>query len=105
MRRIFGPKRNEVTGGWRTLHNEELRDLHSLPNTITIFISRKIKLAGHVARIGEKRIVCRLLAGKLEEDGSLGGPRLRWVVNIKMAFVEIGWCGVNWSGLAQGKYR
>jgi hypothetical protein len=66
LRRIFGPKGDEVTGEWRKLHNEELHDLYSLPSIIRIIKSRKMRWAGHVARMGEKRNVYRLLAGKPE---------------------------------------
>jgi hypothetical protein len=79
LRRIFGPKRDEVTGEWRKLHSEELRDLYSSPSIIRIIKSRRI-WAGHVARMTEKRNVYRLLVGKRP----LRRPRLRWVVNIRM---------------------
>jgi hypothetical protein len=68
LRRIFGPKRDEVTGGWSKLHNEELRDLYSSPSIIRIIKSRKMRWAGHVARMGEKRNAYRLLVGKLEGE-------------------------------------
>jgi hypothetical protein len=61
LRRIFGPKRNEMTGEWRKLHNEELHDSYSSPSIIRIIKSRRMRLAGHVARIGEKRNAYRLL--------------------------------------------
>jgi hypothetical protein len=64
LRRIFGPKRDEVTGEWRKLHNEELRDLYSSPTIIIIIKSRRMRWAGHVARIGEKRNAYRLLVGR-----------------------------------------
>jgi hypothetical protein len=64
LRRIFGPRRAEATGEWRKLHNEELRDLYSLPSIIRITTARRMRLAGHIARMGEKRNVCRLLVGK-----------------------------------------
>jgi hypothetical protein len=64
MRRIFGPKRDRVTGGWRKLHNEELHNLYSLPSIIRIIKSRRMRLVGHVARMREKRNVYRLLVGK-----------------------------------------
>jgi hypothetical protein len=67
LRRIFGPKRDEVMGGWRKLHNEELRNLHSLPSIIRIIKSSRIKWAGHVARMGAKINACRILVGKPEE--------------------------------------
>jgi hypothetical protein len=66
LRRIFGPKKNEVTGEWRKLHNEELRDLYSSPSKIRMIKTRRIRLAGHVARRGEKRNAYRLLMGKSE---------------------------------------
>jgi hypothetical protein len=66
LRRIFGPKRDEVTGGWRKQHNEELCDLHSSPSIIRIIKSRRMRWAGNVARFGEKRNACRLLVGKPE---------------------------------------
>jgi hypothetical protein len=96
LRRIFGPKRDEVTGGWRKLRNEELRDLYSSPSIIRIIKSRMMRWAGHVARMGEKRHVYSFLVGKPEGKSPLGRPRCRWVDNIKMALLEIGWGGVGW---------
>jgi hypothetical protein len=66
LKKIFGPKRDEVTGEWRKLHNEELNDLYSSPSTIRTIKSRRMMWAGHVARMGEKRSMYRLLVGKLE---------------------------------------
>jgi hypothetical protein len=66
LRRILGPKRDEVTGEWRKLHNEELRDLFSLQSIIRIIMSRRMRWAGHVARMGEKRNAYRLLVEKPE---------------------------------------
>jgi hypothetical protein len=66
LRRIFGPKRDEETGGWRKLHNEELHNLYSSPSIIKIIKSRMMRWVGHVARMEEKRAVCRILVGKLE---------------------------------------
>jgi hypothetical protein len=77
LRRIFGPKRDEVTGEWRKLHNEELHDLYSSPNIIRIIKSRRMRWAGHVTRMGEKRNACRLLVGKPEGKRPLGRPRCR----------------------------
>jgi hypothetical protein len=105
LRRIFGPKRDGVTGGWRKLPNEELRNLYSLPNIIIIIKSRRMRWAGHVARMGEKRIVYRLLVGMPEEKRQLGRLRRRWIDNIKMDLLEIGSGGANWTGPAQDRYR
>jgi hypothetical protein len=76
LRRIFGPKRDEVTGEWRKLHNEELRDLYSSRRIIRIIKSRRMRWAGHVARIGEKRNVYRLLVGNPEGKRPLGKPNI-----------------------------
>jgi hypothetical protein len=90
LRGIFGPKRDEVMGEWRKLHNEELRDLYSSPSTIRIIKSRSMRWAGHVARMGEKRNTYRLLVGKPEGKRPLGRPRRRWV-DIRMDLGEVGW--------------
>jgi hypothetical protein len=84
LRRIFGPKRDEVTGEWRKLRNEELRDLYFSPSIIRIIKSRRMRWAGHVERMGEKRNAYRLLVGKPEGKRPLGRPRRRWVDNIRM---------------------
>jgi hypothetical protein len=81
LRRVFGPKRGEVTGEWRKLHNEELRDLYPSPSIIRIIKSRKIRWAGHVARIGDKRNAYRLLVRKPQGKRPVGRPRRRWVDN------------------------
>jgi hypothetical protein len=101
LRRIFGPKRDEVTGSWRKLHNVELRDLYSSPSIIRILKARRLRRAGHAARIGEKRNAYRLLVGKPEGKRPLGRPRRRWMNNIKMDLLEIGWGGLDWIGVAQ----
>jgi hypothetical protein len=80
----------EVTGEWRKLHNEELRDLYSSPSIIRITMSRRMRWAGHVARMGVKRNACRLLMGKPEGKRPLGRPRRRWVDNIRMDLGEVG---------------
>jgi hypothetical protein len=90
LRRIFGPKRDEVTVEWRKLHNEELRDLYSSPSIIRMIKSRRMRGAGHVARMGEKRNSYRLLVGKPEGNRPLGRPRRRWVDNIRMDLGEVG---------------
>jgi len=82
--RVFGPKREEVTGEWRKLHNEELSDLYSLLNIMRVVKSRRMSWAGHVARMGEGRGVHRVLVGKPEGKRQLGRPRRRWEDNIKM---------------------
>jgi hypothetical protein len=86
LRKIFGPKRDEVTGGLRKLHNEELRDLYSSPSIVTIIKSRRMRWAGHVVRMGEKRNGYRLLVGNPEGKRPLRGPRRRWADNIKLNF-------------------
>jgi hypothetical protein len=88
--RIFVPKRDKVTGGWRKLHNEELRDLYSSSSIIRIIKSRRMRWAGQVARTREKRNAYRLLVGKPEGKRPLGRSRRRWVANIKMDLLEIG---------------
>jgi hypothetical protein len=89
LRRISGPKRDEVKGGWRKLHNEELHKLYSSPNIIRTIKSRRMRWAGHVARMG--RSSYRILVGKTEGKRPLGRPRRRWVDNIKVD----GWYGLD----------
>jgi hypothetical protein len=101
LRRIFGPKRDEVTGEWRKLRNEELRELYFSPRISRIIKSRRMRWTDHVARMGEKRNACRLLVGKPEGKRPLGIPRSRWVDNIRMDLGEVGWGNVDWIGLAQ----
>jgi hypothetical protein len=103
MRSIFGPKKDEVTGGWRKLHNYELRNLYSIPSIIRMIKSRKVRWAGHVARIGKKRNAYRILLGMPEGKRPLGRPRRRWVDNIKMDLREIGWDGGDWIDLVQNR--
>jgi hypothetical protein len=105
LRRIFGPKRDEVTGEWRKLHNDELRDLYSSSSIIRIIKSRRMRWEGHVARMGEKRNAYRLLVGKPEGKRPLGRRTRRWVDNIEMDLVEMGWGDVDWIGLAQDRNR
>ena len=104
--RVFGPKRDEVTGEWRKLHKEELNDLYSLPNIVRVVISRRMRWAGHVARMGEgKGGVHRVLISKPEGKRPLGRPRRRWEDNIKMDLREVGGGGGDWMELAQDRDR
>jgi hypothetical protein len=105
LRRIFGPKRDEVTEEWRKLHSEELRELYSPPSIIRKMKSRRIRGAGHVARMGEKKNAYRLLVGKLDGKRPLRRTRRRWVDNIKMDLGDMGWGGVGWIGLAQDRSK
>ena len=105
LRRIFGPRRDEVTGDWRRLHNEELNDLYTSPNIMRVIKSRRMRWAGHVAHIGEERGVRRVLVGKPVGGRPLGRPRRRWVDNIRMDLQEVGCGHVDWIGLAQERDR
>jgi hypothetical protein len=96
LRRIVGPERDEVTGGWSKLHNEELRNLYSSQSIIRMTKSRRMKLAGHVAGMGAKRNEYRILVAKPEGKIPLGRPRRKWVVNIKMDRRGIRWDGMDW---------
>ena len=103
LRRIFGPRRDEVTGEWRRLHNKELNDLYSSPNIVWVIKSRRMRWAGNVAHMGEERGVYRVLLGKLDGRKQVGRPRHRWVDNIRMDVQEVG-CGfMDWTGLAQDR--
>jgi hypothetical protein len=102
LRRVFGPKRDEVTGEWRKLHNEELHDLYSSPSIFRIIKSR-MRWTGNVARRREKRNAYRLLMGKPKGKRPLGKPRREWVDNIRMDLGVMGWVDVDWIGLAQGR--
>jgi hypothetical protein len=105
LRRIFGPKRDEVTGEWRKLHNEELRNLYSSPDIIRQVKSRLMRWAGHVARIEEEKKVYKVLVGKPEGKIPLGRPRRRWKDEIRMYLREIGLGSVDWIRLAQDRDR
>jgi hypothetical protein len=98
LRGIFGPKRDEVPGEWRKLHGGELHNLCSSPDIIRRIKSRRMRWAGHLARMGEGRNMYRVLVGKAEGKRRLERPRRRWEDGIKMDLREIGW-GV-WSGFA-----
>ena len=103
LRRVFGPKRDEVTGEWKKLYNEELRDLYPLLNIVHVVKSR-MRWEGHVARMGEGRGVYRVLVGKPEGMRPLGRPRRRWEDNIKMDLRKVGGGG-DWMELAQDRDR
>ena len=101
LRRIFGPKRDEVTGEWRKLHNEDFSDLYSLPNIVWVIKSRRMRWA----RMGEGRGVHRVLVGKPEGKRPLGRPRRRWEDNIKIDLQDVGGgCG-DWIELSQDRDR
>jgi hypothetical protein len=104
LRRIFGPKRVEVTGGWRKLHNE-LHGLYSSPSIVRVIKARRMRWAGHVIRMGEVRGAYNILVGRPEGRGPLGRPRCRWEDNIKMDLGEIGFGDVDWIHLAQDRDR
>jgi hypothetical protein len=96
LRRIFEPEREEVAGGWRTLHNEELHNLYALTNIITAIKSRMMRWAGQAARMGEMRNAYRILVGKSEGNRPLGRSKPRWEYNIKNGFWanRLGRCGL-----------
>jgi hypothetical protein len=102
--RIFGPRREE-NGSWRKLHNDELHSVYSSPNIVRVIRSRRLRWAGHVARMVEGRGVYRDLVGRPEGKRPLGRPRRRWEDNIKMDLREIGIDGANWIQLAQDRVQ
>ena len=105
LRRVFGPKRDGVTGEWIKLHNEELNDLYSLPNIVRVVKSRRMRWAGHVARIREDREVHRVLVGSLRERGHWGDQDvdgriiLRWIFRKLEEVVGTGW---SWLRIGAG---
>jgi hypothetical protein len=101
LRRIFGPKRDEVTVGWRKLHNEELHGLYSSPSIIRVIKARRIRWAGHMARMGEVRGAYNILVGRPAGRRPLGRPGRRWEYNIKMDLGEIGFGHVDLIHLTQ----
>jgi hypothetical protein len=105
LRRIFGHKRDEVTGQWRKLHNEELHNLYSSPDIIRQVKSRRMRWAGHVERMGEERKVYKVLVGKPEGKRPLGRPRRRWEDGIRIDLREIGLGGVDLIRLSQDRDR
>jgi len=103
LRRVFGLKRDEVTGEWRKLHNGELSDLYSLPNIVRVVKSKRMRWAGHVARMGKGRGVYRVLVGRPEGKRPLERPRRRWGIILRWIFKK--WEGVGrtgWSWLRIG---
>ena len=105
LRRIFGPRRDGVTGQWRKLHNEELNDLYSSLNIVRVIKSRRLRWAENVARMEEGRGLHKVLVGKPEGKRPLGRPRRRWEDNIKMDLQEVGrGCG-DWMELTQDRDR
>jgi len=105
LRRIFEPKRDKVTREWRKLHNEELNDLYPSSNIVWVIKSRRMRWAGHVAHMRERRGVNRVLGGKPEGKTPLVRPRSRWEDNIKMDLQEAGcgvWTGSSWLRIGTG---
>jgi hypothetical protein len=105
LRRIFGHKRDEVTGELRKLHNEELNDMYASHNIVRVIKSRRMRLVRHMARMGERRGVYRVLVGKPEGKKPLGRARRRWEDNIEMDFQEVGCGGMDWMERAQDRDR
>ena len=105
MLRIFEAKRHEVTQEWRKLQNEVLNDFYCSPSIVQVIKSRRVRWAGHVARIGVRRIVYRLLVGKPERKRPLRIPRHRWEDNIKMDLQEVGGGSMGWIELAHDRDR
>jgi len=97
LRRIFGPRRDEVTGEWRRLHNAELNDMYSSPNIVRVIKSRRMRWVVHVARMGEERGMYRVLVRKPEGRRPLGRPRRRWADNIRT--ISRRWDVCIWTGL------
>jgi len=105
FRRMFGPRRDEITEEWRRMHNEKLNDLYSSPNIVRVIKSRRMRWGGHVTLMGEVRGMYRVLVGKPDGRRPLGRPRRKWVDNIRTDLQEVG-CGyMDWIGLAQDRDR
>jgi hypothetical protein len=104
-RRIFGLERHEVTGEWKKLHNQELNNMYCSPNIVGVIKSGRMRWTVHVARMGERRVICRVLVGKPKGKRSLGRPRHRWEDNIGINLQEVGCRGVDRIELAQNRDR
>jgi hypothetical protein len=104
LRRIFGPKREE-DGSCRKLHNDELHDLYSSPNIVSVIKSRRMRWARHVTCMGKGRGAYSVLVGRPEGKRPLGRPRRRWEDNIEMDLGEMGIDGANWIRLAQDRFQ
>jgi hypothetical protein len=102
LRTVFGPKRHNVTGEWRKLHNRELNNLYSSPNIARVIELRRMRWVAHVARIEKRKKVYRVLVGKPKGKGPLGRPRHRWEDNVKMNIQEVGCAGIGSSWLMIG---
>ena len=105
LRRIFGPKKDEVKREWRKLHKEELNDLYCLPNNFRVIKSRRMRWECHIACMGERRGAYRVLVKNPEGKRPLGRPRLRWEDNIKIDLQEVGCEAIEWFKLAQDRNR
>jgi hypothetical protein len=105
LRRIFGPKKDEVPGKWRRLHNKERNELYSSPNIIRVIKSRRMRWAVHVARMGEGRGAFRIFVGRTEGRRPLGRPRSRWESSIKMYLQQVGSEGMDWIDLVEDRDR
>ena len=105
LRRILGPKKDEVTREWRKQHNEELNDMYCSPNIVWVIKSRRMRWAGHVAGVGERTGIYRVLVGKPEGKRPLGRLRHRWEGNIKMDLQEVGCGGMDCIELVQDRDR
>jgi hypothetical protein len=105
LRRIFGPKSDEVTGEWRKLHNEELHNFYSCPGIIRRIKSRRMRWAAHVALMREEKYVYKVLVGKPEGKRPFGRLRRRWEDGIRMDLRKAGWGSVQWIQLAQDRNR
>jgi hypothetical protein len=105
LKKIFGPKRDEVTGKWRKLHNEELNNLYSSSSIVRVFKSRRLRWKGYVACKEESRSVLRALVVKSERKRSLGRPRRKWEDNVKMDLQEVGCEDMEWIDVAQDRDR